>query len=242
VEAWGAEVALHAAAFAVQQVSRVECITAILDSFRRLGELAPHYYVLLVSAASELAKLERRAAREMADFLEGALEREELKGKRWPLVEAVRAYSNLLTKHRGHFQGEEGRLQGTMCKLLEELEGQLRDIAEAYALMPALEEGLKPYSITDPAGRAEELLKRLERMEELSEQAAEWAALRAFKPVEFKLLVKGLRGSLIFSIIWKLLGSFSGDPLRLLESSRGGRITWLGARGLCAAVCLVPGA
>jgi len=44
---------------------------------------------------------------------------------------------------------------------------------------------------TRRAGRRE-LLKRLEEMEkeEPSGQAAEWAAVRAFKPEGFKLLVK----------------------------------------------------
>ena len=202
VGAWEAEVALRTAATAVQKVLDVECATAILDSFRRLGELAPHYYILLVSEVSTLTKLERRAAREIADFLEGALGREELKRKEWPLVEAVRAYSNLLTTHRGHFLGEEERLRGRMCKLLEELEGQLRGIAEVYALQPTLIYGLKPCSITDPAGRAEELLKRLDEMEkeELSGQAAEWAALRAFKPEGFKRVVKERRGLLTFTL------------------------------------------
>jgi hypothetical protein len=202
VGAWEAEVALRTAATAVQKVLDVECATAILDSFRRLGELAPHYYILLVSEVSTLTKLERRAAREIADFLEGALGREELKRKEWPLVEAVRAYSNLLTTHRGHFLGEEERLRGRMCKLLEGLEGQLRGIAEVYALQPTLIYGLKPCSITDPAGRAEELLKRLDEMEkeELSGQAAEWAALRAFKPEGFKRVVKERRGLLTFTL------------------------------------------
>jgi hypothetical protein len=140
----------------------------------------------------------------MADFLEGALEKHwgELKGRGWPLVEAVTAYSNLLTKHRAHFLGEEERLRVRMCKLLEGLEGQLRDIAEVYALTPALSQGLKPCSSTDLAGRAEELLKRLEEMEkeEPSRQAAEWAALQEFKPEEFKLLAKGLRGLLTFTL------------------------------------------
>jgi hypothetical protein len=204
VETWEAEVALHTAVFAVQRVFEVECATAILDSFRGLWELAPHYYVLLVSAVSELTRLERRATRELADFLEGALEREEVKVREWPLVEAVRTYSDLLTKHWVHFLGEEERLRGRMCELLEELEGQLRDIAEVYALTPALEEGLKPCSGADPAGRAERLLKRLEEMEkeEPSGQAAEWAAVRAFKPEDFKLLVRRLRGTLTYSLAW----------------------------------------
>ena len=204
VEAWEAGVALYTAALAVQRVLRVECITAILDSFERLGELAPHYYFHLASEVSELTELEKEAAHKIADFLEGALEKHwgELKGRGWPLVEAAITYSNLLTKHRGHFlKKEEERLWGRMCKLLEGLEGQLRDIAEVYALMPALEEGLKPCSGADPAGRAERLLKRLEEMEkeEPSGQAAEWAAVRAFKP-GFKLLVKEHKGLLTFTL------------------------------------------
>jgi hypothetical protein len=204
VEAWEAEAALRAAIAAVQRVSRKECVVAVLRVFKRLGELAPHYHVLLVSAVSELTRLERRATRELADFLEGALEREEVKVREWPLVEAVRTYSDLLTKHWVHFLGEEERLRGRMCELLEELEGQLRDIAEVYALTPALEEGLKPCSGADPAGRAERLLKRLEEMEkeEPSGQAAEWAAVRAFKPEDFKLLVRRLRGTLTYSLAW----------------------------------------
>jgi hypothetical protein len=220
-----AEVALRTAALAVQEVLDVECVTAILNSFRRLGELAPHYYVFLVSEASALTELERRAVREMADFLEGALEKHwgELKGRGWPLVEAVTAYSNLLTKHRAHFLGEEERLRVRMCKLLEGLEGQLRDIAEVYALTPALSQGLKPCSSTDLAGRAEELLKRLEEMEkeEPSRQAAEWAALQEFKPEEFKLLAKGLRGLLTFTLaIYKMKNDDLEAAKKLFERSK----------------------
>jgi hypothetical protein len=90
-----------------------------------------------------------------------------------------------------------------MCKLLEWLEGQLRDIAEAIALKPALEQGLNPCGGADPAGKAEELLKRLEGMEkeEPSGQAGEWATVWAFKPERFKLLVvKHIRGRLTYSL------------------------------------------
>jgi hypothetical protein len=201
VETWEAEVALYTAVSAVQKVLEVNCVAAILDSFRRLGELAPHYYVHLVSAASKLTGLDERGAREIVDLLEGALEREELKVRGWPLVEAVRAYSNLLINHRVYFLGEEERLRGRMCKLLKELEGQLRDIAEVYALEPAFYD-LKPCSGADPASRAGELLERLREMEreEPSEQAAEWAALRAFKPVEFKRAMKDLRELLTYTL------------------------------------------
>jgi predicted metal-dependent hydrolase len=204
VEAREAEAALYTATSALQQVLIYASAAVILDSFRRLGGLAPHYYVLLASATSELLELKKETAHKITEFLEEALEREELKVRGWPLVEAVSAYSNLVTKHREHFLGEEERLRERMCKLLEWLEGQLRDIAEVYTLQPALEQGLKPCGGADPAGRAEELLKRLEEMEkeESSGQAAEWATVLAFKPEGFKLLVKHIRGTLTFSLAW----------------------------------------
>ncbi|MCC5998493.1 MAG: hypothetical protein LM573_05385, partial [Thermofilum sp.] len=204
VEAREAEAALYTAIPALQKILRKESATVILDSFRRLGGLAPHYYVFLASATSELLELEKETAHKIADFLEEAVEREELKVREWALVEAVRAYSNLLTKHRAHFLGEEERLRERMCKLLEWLEGQLRDIAEAIALIPALVQGLKPCGGADPAGRAEELLKRLEEMEkeEPSGQAAEWATVLAFKPEGFEREVKRHREALTFSLAW----------------------------------------
>jgi len=200
VKAREAEDALYAATFAVKDVSMVEYATAILDSFRRLGELAPHYYVFLVSTASELTELDDRAVREMAEFLEEALETEELREKEWPLVEAVRAYSNLLTIYGGHFLREEERLQERICKLLEWLEGQLRDIAEVFALQPALVRNLELCSGTNPADRAEELLKRLDEMEKEkpSGLAVEWATLWTFKPENFKLVVRDLKGLLTY--------------------------------------------
>jgi hypothetical protein len=209
VEAREAEAALYTATSALQQVLSKESATIILDFFRRLGGLAPHYYVLLASATSGLIELEKETAHKIADFLEETLEREELKVRRWPLVEAVRAYSNLLTKHREHFYGEEEQLRERMCKLLEWLEGQLRDIAEAIALKTALEQGLKPCSDADPAGRAWELLKRLKEMEkeEPSRQAAEWATVLAFKPERFKREVKHIRGALTFSLAWYKMGN-----------------------------------
>jgi len=49
VEVWEAEAALYAAAAAVQKASRVECVAAVLEMFKPLGELAPHYHVKLAS-------------------------------------------------------------------------------------------------------------------------------------------------------------------------------------------------
>jgi hypothetical protein len=50
VEVEEAEAALHAASFAVKKASRVKCVAALLEMFKPLGELAPHYHVLLAYA------------------------------------------------------------------------------------------------------------------------------------------------------------------------------------------------
>jgi hypothetical protein len=205
VEVWEAAAALYAATVAVQEASMAECVTAVLEMFKPLGELAPHYHVLLASTASVLPKLGGDAAREIAGAVDGALQKhgEELEGKAWPLVEAVLAYSNLLTKHAEYFRKEELKLmRRRMCELLSKLEGQLRVIAEAYALLAALEMGLEPCGGGGAAKKAVELLEKLEGMEgeEPSGQAVEWAKELAFKPERYKRLVKTVRGALTHAL------------------------------------------
>jgi hypothetical protein len=205
VEVWEAEAALYAATAAVQEASRVKCVAALLEMFKPLGELAPHYHVLLASAASGLPELDEDAAREIADAVDGALQKhgEELEGKAWPLVEAVLAYSNLLTKHAEYFREEERKLmRRRMCELLEKLKGQLRVIAEALALLAALERDLEPCGGGGAASRAVELLEKLEGMEgeEPSGQSVEWAEELVFKPEKFKLAVKEVRGELAYAL------------------------------------------
>jgi hypothetical protein len=200
-----AEAALYAATAAVQEASRVKCVAALLEVFKPLGELAPHYHVKLASLASELSELDEDAAREIADAVDEALQKhgEKLEGKAWPLVEAVNAYSNLLTGYVKYFREEERELmRGRMCELLEKLKGQLRVIAEAYALRAALRRGLEPCGGGGAASKAVELLEKLEGMEgeEPSGQAVEWAEERAFKPEEFKLAVKEVRGALTYAL------------------------------------------
>jgi hypothetical protein len=101
-----AEAALYAAAAAVQEASTVECVAALLEMFKPLGELAPHYHVRLASLASGLPELGEKAVREIVGAVDGALQEhgEKLEGKAWPLAEAVRADSNLLTGHAEYFR------------------------------------------------------------------------------------------------------------------------------------------
>ncbi|MCC6051205.1 MAG: hypothetical protein LM580_10880, partial [Thermofilum sp.] len=225
VEAWEAEAALYAAAAAVQEVSEVECVAAVLEVFKPLGELAPHYHVKLASLASELHELGGDAVRKIADAVGRALQKhgEELKGKAWPLVEAVRAYSNLLTRHAEYFRKKERKLmRGRMRELLGKLEGQLRAIAEALALRAALEGDLEPCGGGGAASKAEELLEKLEGMEgeEPSGQAVEWAKEWVFKPEEFKRAVKIVRGALAHALANYTMGNDDLDAAEeLFESS-----------------------
>jgi hypothetical protein len=224
VEVWEAEAALYAATAAVQKASRVECVAAVLEVFKPLGELAPHYHVELASAASELSELDENAARKIADAVDGALQKlREKEGEAWLLAEAVNAYSNLLAKHAGYFRKEERKLmRGRMCELLEKLRGQLRTIAEAYALVAALEMGLEPCGGGGAAKKAVELLEKLEGMEgeEPSGQAVEWAEERAFKPEGFKLAVKIVRGILAYALASYTMDNDDLDAAeKLFESS-----------------------
>jgi hypothetical protein len=111
---------LHAASFAVQGVARPETVFTILAALRPLGEKAPHRYVSLLAAASGLTLLDQGttlyiylALQQLEDRL---LETERI----WPLVEAVRAYSNLVRRYPEHIKS---RWKGAanMCRLYDEV-------------------------------------------------------------------------------------------------------------------------
>jgi hypothetical protein len=116
-------------------------------------------------------------------------------------------------------------LRGRIGWLLEKLKGQPRNIAEVYALLPEFY-GLKPCSWADPAGRAEELLKRLGEMERKkpSKQVTEWITLQGGKPEpeEFKRLVKLLRELLTDSLArYKMENDDLEAARKLFETSAG---------------------
>ena len=241
-----AEAALYAATAAVQEASRVKCVAALLEMFKPLGELAPHYHVELASTASELPELGEKAAREIAGAVDGALQEhgEKLEVKAWPLLYAVHAYSNLITGYAKYFRKEELELMiGRMCELLEKLEGQLRIIAKALALLAVLEMGLEPCGGGGAAKKAVELLEKLERMEgeEPSGQAVEWAEEHVFKPEGFKHLVKDVRGALAYALAMYMRNNDDLDAAeKLFESSAAIRRelkswgNYLAARSLAA--------
>jgi hypothetical protein len=103
-----ADLLLYAASFAVQQVAHPAAVLPVLAALRPLGEKAPHRYVSLLAAASELETLGPETARYIYDALQQLKDRLLKAERRWPLVEAVRAYSNLLRKHSMTHRGSPG--------------------------------------------------------------------------------------------------------------------------------------
>ena len=91
-----ADLLLYAASCAVQQVVVPVAVLPILAALRPLGEKAPHRYVRLLAAVSELETLDPETARYIYDALQRLRGRLLETKRRWPLVEAINAYSNPL--------------------------------------------------------------------------------------------------------------------------------------------------
>ena len=112
---------LYATPFAVQMVARPETVLPILAALRALGEKAPHRYVHLLAAASELETLDPETVQYIYDTLQQLKNRLTKTGRIWPLVEAVRAYSNLLRKHSVYIMNRWGDAVADMCELYGEI-------------------------------------------------------------------------------------------------------------------------
>jgi tetratricopeptide (TPR) repeat protein len=116
-----ADLLLYAALFAMQGVANPEVVLPVLAALRPLGDKALHRYIFALTAASEVAPLGQETAQYIYDALQRykshLLEAE----RRWPLVEAVRAYSNLLTKHLIHIRDHWEEALANMCQLYGEV-------------------------------------------------------------------------------------------------------------------------
>jgi len=133
---------LYTAPFAVKGVARPGAVFTILAALRPLGEKAPHRYVVALAAASELETLNQGttlyiylALQQLEDRL---LETERI----WPLVEAVRTYSNLVRRYPEHIKS---RWKGAanMCRLYDEVrkrcaEAALESVLSAQRLFDAI--------------------------------------------------------------------------------------------------------
>jgi hypothetical protein len=148
-----ADLLLYAASTAVQEVADPAAMLPVLAALRALGEKAPHIYVSLLAAASELETLDQGTARYIYDALQQHRSRLLKARRRWPLVEAARANSNLLTKHPIHIRDRREDAVADMCRLYGEVEKRdaaaapdrglsaqrlLGTLAEAYVLAAVL--------------------------------------------------------------------------------------------------------
>jgi KaiC/GvpD/RAD55 family RecA-like ATPase len=115
-----ANLLLNAASTAVQEVAYTATVLPVLTALRPLGDKAPHRYVEALAAASELETLGAETAWYIYDSLQQLSSRLH-KTEYWPLVEAIRAYSNLLTKHFTHIVHRLEDAVADMCQLHREV-------------------------------------------------------------------------------------------------------------------------
>ncbi|MCC6021162.1 MAG: hypothetical protein LM577_07350, partial [Thermoproteaceae archaeon] len=188
-----ADLLLDATLSAVQRVASPKAVLPVLAALRPLGERAPHRYVHLLAAASELETLDPVTVRYIYDALQQLKDRLHETGRLWPLVEAVRAYSNLLTKHPGCIRNFRKAAVADMCRLYGELKGRgpLGAAAKAYVLAAALEhDDLAPdvqrhCGLGGLAGEAEDVRRALDEATASPEKLksdvdfAEWVAARS---------------------------------------------------------------
>jgi tetratricopeptide (TPR) repeat protein len=114
-----ADLLLDAASSAVQQVARSAAVLPVLAALRPLGEKAPHRYIVALAAASELETLDPEIVWYIYVALQQLKDRLLETERRWPLVEAVRAYSNLLIKHLMYIRDLWKKAVVNMCWLYD---------------------------------------------------------------------------------------------------------------------------
>jgi len=116
-----ANLLLYATSFAAQLMACPVTALLVLETLRPLGEKASHRYVSLLAAASELEMLNRKTVLYIYDVLKQLKDRLSKAEDLWPLVEAVRAYSNLVRKHPGHIRYHWEEAVADMCELYDEV-------------------------------------------------------------------------------------------------------------------------
>jgi KaiC/GvpD/RAD55 family RecA-like ATPase len=180
-----ADIALHIASFAIQNVASPDLIKLVLGALELLRGKAPHRYLELLAWASNMENLDPITVRYIFGKLNEILDKygDVVKEHAWSLLHAIYAYAALLRIYIGHFNSEEvGYMIGRVVDLLNELDNlspSLGLIAWANALAPALMHedvrGLMEKKVgIDVIGKASEVLKELNdmriRVEELKRE------------------------------------------------------------------------
>jgi len=120
---------LYAASFAVQEVAHPAVVLPILAALRPLGEKAPNRYVSLLAATSELEVLDQETVQYIYDALQQLKDRLSKAEHLWPLVEAIRAYSNLLRKHSADLKNRWEEAVEDMWQLYSKIRGRSAVVA-----------------------------------------------------------------------------------------------------------------
>jgi hypothetical protein len=141
-----ADLLLYATPFAVQRVTHPGTVLPVLAALRPLGEKALHRYVSLLAAASELRTLYPETVWYIYDALQQLGGRLIDTERIWPLVDAVRAYSNLLRRYPEHIWDRWEEAVADMCELYDEV--RKRDSTTAP------ESGLSAQRLLDAVTRA----------------------------------------------------------------------------------------
>jgi tetratricopeptide (TPR) repeat protein len=145
---------LYVASFAVQEAAHSEAVLPILAALRSLGEKAPHRYIVALAVVSEPETPYPETVWYIYDALQ-QLRGRLLKAQRiWPLVEAIRAYSNLLRIHSTYIWDRWEEAVADMCELYDEV--RKRDSTTA------LESDLSAHRLFDAVARANVLAVALE--------------------------------------------------------------------------------
>jgi len=140
-----ADLLFYAASATVQLVTHPMAVLPVLAALRPLGEMAPHRYVVALASASELETLDHETVEYIYDALQQLRDRLLEAERRWPLVEAVRAYSNLVRKHLMRIKHLQKNAVVNMCQLY----GEVRKRNAAVAP----ESGLSAHRLFDAIAR-----------------------------------------------------------------------------------------
>jgi hypothetical protein len=141
-----ADLLLYVTPFAVQRVTHPVAVLTVLVALRPLGEKAPHRYAVALDAASEPTLLDQETVRYIYDALQRLRYRLMEARHIWFLVDAVRAFSNLLGKHPVHFKDRWEEAVADMCRLYGEVRKR--------GATTALDSGLSTHRLFDAVAGA----------------------------------------------------------------------------------------
>ena len=216
-----ADLLLYTASFAVQRVTHPVAVLPILAALLPLGERAPHRYVHLLAAASELETPYPETVWYIYDALQQLKSR--LKAERlWSLVYAIHTYSNLLTKHSMHIMHRLEDAVVDMCQMYGEIRMRnaaavpdsdflaqrylLNTIAKAFVLAAALRGGVLAPLVQRHCG-----LSDIVKVAEAVRSVLDWAAAHLD---ELKKIMENDAEFAEWGIAW----STTGDSMRIIKN------------------------